>query len=202
MKLSEMQSSPDVGRPEGLFPICVAGKLVKELGKIDAEMFEVESEIDAAKAAERPARVGAVPPAAALEKKAAGLAKKADAVRERMKDHTIDLLVPVSGTWRQWVTKHPLREEETDPAGYARDRQYAGSVCNIDALVADLGDFVAKYGDEEPRNGSWEFVSTNAAPGDLTMLGSKVVGLHEQSVDLGKSRVAWQATRRSDADSE
>lgn len=227
--LSELKSSPDVGLPERTFPLCVSGKLVAELEAADSALYEAETELTAARVTLREARVraerrrdgeepklrsGQKSPAAEAEKKVADLEKRAeeaaersDAIRERMVDHTIDLHLrgKPNGEWRQWVMKHPSRDEDTDPVGAQRDKTHAAGFCNIDALIADLGGydmngerrsgFVVKYGGEEPSADSWEFVSNNAAPGDLTRLASTVVAMHEQVVDLGKSRTAWRNAR-------
>lgn len=212
MKLSEMQSSPDVGLPQRAYSLCVAGKLVSELEEADQALFAADDALSAAvQADDRPKRSGVKSPLADLEKAAQEAAERCDSIRARMQDHTVVLhLQGVSnGEWRQWVTRHPARDDETDPAGAKRDVRWAGGFCNIDALIADLGSqqpsgarWITKYGDEDPTEASWSFVSSNAAPGDLTSLASAVVGMQEQPTDLGKSRVGWLADRRNETDSE
>lgn len=222
--LSELKSSPDVGLPEKPHKICVSGKLVAELEAADAELYAAEAELDTARAdlrtqrqraerrrdGEEPRlRSGETSPVdaaeqrvAELEAKAQEAAEKADAIRERMEDHTVvlHLRAKPSGEWRQWVMRFPARDEDADPAGAQRDKRWAGAFCNIDALVNDAGMFVTAYGDEAASDDSWEFVRNNAAPGDLTRLASMLVAMHEQVVDLGKSRVTWRNGRTSDAD--
>lgn len=213
MKLSEMQSSPDVGRPEREFPICVSGRLVAELEAADRDLFGIEEKLEAARAESRrrqegdaapPRRTGATSPLPDLERQAQEAAERCDAIRARMEEHTITLHLrgKSNSEWRQWAARHPVRDEDGDPAGYKRDLRHAGGFCDIDALAADAGRWVVRYGDEEPTDGAWQFVADNAAPGDLTRLASVLVGMHEQVVDLGKSRAAWLSARRSATDSE
>ena len=212
MKLSEMKASPDVGRPEQTYPICAAGKLVRELKAADDAFFEAQDALEAeqkraedrAEGGGPPTRLSEASPLPALEQAAREAAETADAIRARMQEHTIVLSLRAlqNGEWRQWVAKHPARDEEGDPAGHARDQQWAGGFCNIDDLIADLGSaypsgdrIITAYGDESPADDSWAFILGNAAPGDLTRLASTVVGMHEQVVDLGKSRRGWQDSR-------
>jgi hypothetical protein len=207
--LSELQSSPDVGLPETHADVCVSAKLVDELSAIDAELFEVEAQVEqlretAAREAEGepqgpPKRPGDASRLPELEEKAAELAAKADAVRDRMADTNVRLQLRGKelGEWRQWAVRHPARDAEADPQGYERDVKWAGGHVNIDALAGDLGQFVVRYNDEEPSEAWAKFVTANGAPAHLVVAASKVVGLHEQVVDQGKSRSAWLAARRS-----
>lgn len=226
--LSELQSSPDVGLPEAHVDVCVAAKLVDELEAIDRELFEIEDEAGSLRkeiarlrdqevlAAEGeptgpPRRAGYVSPLpekeaklAALEKKAVPLAKAADKVRERIAEHNVRLQLrgkPL-GQWRQWAAAHPARDDEADPQGAARDAKWAGGHVNIDALAGDLHQFVVRYNDEEPSEAWAAFVADNGAAAHLVLAASKVVGMHEQVVDEGKSRSAWLAARRSVSSSE
>lgn len=208
--MSDLMSSPDVGRPEDTYRICVSGKLVKERNAADAEIYDLTLEISKLEQAEASDAPGPRPQMntktrlmlAREERQAA--AEKSDAIRQRMTDHTVELLLRAKdqGEWRQWAAKNPARDEGKDPTGFNRDLRYAGSMCNIDALIAVAGEYVVKYGNEDPTAGSWDFIAANAAPGDLSMLASKIVGLHEQVVDLGKSRVALLGTLGSALASE
>lgn len=208
MKLSEMKASPDVGRPERTFDICVSGKLAAKLAVADRAFYDAETRLAEARAAAepvdedspiRPRRLAQRSVDPVLEQAAQDAAAECDRIRGRMAEHTVTLTVRASefGKWRQWASQHPARDEDTDPAGHARDERYAAGICNVDALIPTLGDYVIDYGGEQPEPDSWAFIEANASPGDLTMLASIVVGLHEQVVDLGKSRVAWHADRQS-----
>lgn len=207
--LSELQSSPDVGLPETHADVCVSAKLVDELSTIDAELFEVEAEATALRQTEAaevdgekagpPKRAGHVSRLPELEAKAAELAEAADKVRERIADNNVRLQLRAmeGGKWRQWAAQHPPRDEEIDPQGAARDAKWAAGHVNIDDLAADLHQFVTRYNDEEPSEAWAAFVQANGAPAHLVIAASKVVGMHEQVVDEGKSRSAWLAARRS-----
>lgn len=212
LSLSELKSSPDVGRPERTFSLCVAGKLVAELEAADRALQDAYGELAVARREQerradgeaRPLRMGEASPVPALEAEAEKRAEKVDAIRARMEDHTVTLHLrgKTNGEWRQWATAHPARDEDDDKAGAARDARWAGGLCNIDALVDTLGDYVQRYGDD-PASDEWRDVAfSNAAPGDLTMLASRIVGMHEQGVDAGKSRVALLRDLRSATDSD
>lgn len=203
--LSDLRKSPDVGRPEQTFDVCLSPRLAAELDAADKALFKAEEELEIAhENGSRPGRMGTKSPVPDLERKAEEAAQASDAIRARMAENTITLHLRALtlGEWRQWVSKHPARDKDEDRAGAARDAQWAGGFCNIDDLVAAAGMCVVKYGDEDPTDGAWEFITDNAAGGELTRLASTLVQMHEQGVDLGKSRVAWRSTRRSIDDSE
>jgi hypothetical protein len=207
--LSEMQTSPDVGRVVQTFDICVAGKLAAQLAAADKKFFDLTERAQTArqqyedeKERGKPTRAGSKPEHLELERQAQEAAAQSDAIRERMAEHTITLELVTSEGWRAWTIKHPARDPEVDRTGARRDQMFARGGCNIDDLIEDLGTYVAKYGDEDPTDGSWPFVRKNASPGDLTRCASTVVQMHEQTVDLGKSRLAWLSDRMSETDSE
>ncbi|MDN4174736.1 hypothetical protein QWY28_17375 [Nocardioides sp. SOB77] len=202
--LSEIQKSPDVGRPERKIEICVAGKLAAERETIDRELFRVRAELTAAERQEAGAReggrqqaVGKKPRSLALRQQAEELAEQSDALGQRMAAATItDILIRATtpAEWRAWSEAHPARDPEEDPAGAERDKKYAARACNIDDLIPLVGDYVVRYGNETPTDGAWQFIVDNAALGDLTTAASHVAALHVQGVDLGKSRRTWLST--------
>lgn len=209
--LSDLKSSPDVGLPERVVKVCLSAKLVREQEEADEALFEAQAAYEAARVEAQERAEGDRPPArlgstklADLERAADEAATKAEEIRSRMEDATVSVLLrgKTVGEWRQWVAKHPARQEEAEPAEFARDRQYAAGVCNIDALVDDLGLWAVKYNDEEPSQAWAEFLVANGVPAQLTLAASHVVALHEQAVDAGKSRIAWRRDRMSALDSE
>lgn len=212
--LSELQSSPDVGLPETHADVCVAAKLVDELAAIDAQLFEVEAEAEKLREAEileaegdrpgPPKRSGHVSRLPELEQKGAELAEAADQVRARIAENNVRLQLrgkPL-GQWRQWAAAHPARDAEIDPQGAERDQRWAAGHVNVDHLAAALHEFVVRYNGEEPSQAWATFVAENGAPHHLVVAASRVVGMHEQVVDEGKSRSAWLAARRSVNSSE
>ncbi|HET7386455.1 MAG TPA: hypothetical protein VFJ19_07295 [Nocardioidaceae bacterium] len=231
-KLSELKSSPDVGLAEYPADVCVSTKLAAELEAADKALFEAEQKVIDLRAAleeaqqvdedapRRPRRSGESPNAdlkrrlKEAEEQAEAAARASDEIRERMQQHTVRLTLQgkPSGEWRLWVAEHPPRDEDDDPAGFARDVRHAGvgagsgvkpfAFCDIDALVNDLHLWISKYDGEPASDEWWEFVSVNGAPAHLRNAASMVVRMHEQVVDLGKSRLAWRADRRSASNSK
>lgn len=208
--LSELQQSPDVGLPEDRVTICVAARLVAELAPLDKELFEVEGKIERLLnereegVTERPKRLGEKGELPKLQKRAKELADQADAVRARIEENSVEVLLrgkPL-GEWRRWAGTHPPRDADEDPQGAARDKAWAGERVNIDAVAENLRIWAASYNGEEPSDAWAEFVAAKGAPAHLTVAASRVVGLHEQVVDAGKSRRAWLDARRSETTSD
>lgn len=217
--LADLKSSPDVGLPERTVKVCVSAKLAGELEEADRALFEAQAALEAAQNQLRAAqgeaqeraegvrpklRSGETPPTVALEKEVATLEKKAgqaakhsDGIRARMDEASVALLLrgKPGGEWRLWASKHPARDE--GEPGHDFDLRWAAGFCDLDALIADLHTFVARYNDEEPSEEWAEFVAANGVPADLRTAASVVVGMHEQGVDLGKSRGDWRRDRMS-----
>jgi hypothetical protein len=206
MKLSEMKGSPDLGLPVRTHPICVAGKLSQQLEESDDILAGLYGEIESLKVAGGSERAKARNAARLrdLSVQAEKQAETSDEIRERMEAHTIDLQLQGKdgGGWRAWARKHPARDRDDDRQGAERDMRWSGGTCNIDELIEAMPDFIVAYGEEPPAPDSWSFVSANAAPGDLTKLASTVVRMHEQGVDLGKSRRTLLADLTSENDSQ
>jgi hypothetical protein len=213
-----------VGLAEYPVDICVSAKLAGQLEAADRELFEADralrlarAELDAAREAaadpdapKRPRRSGETAHADLVrkveeaEERARAAAEVSDEIRARMEDNSVRVVLrgKDSGVWGRWVAKHPARDEDDEPAAYERDRRLAAGFCNIDALIADLYEWVAEYNGESPSEDWWEFLSTNGLPADMANAASRVVQMHEQVVDLGKSRLAWLAEQRSANSSE
>lgn len=212
--LSELQQSPDVGLPERTVKICVTARLVDEAEAIDAELFEVEERIGRLEQHEESRREGGGPPRRtgegselpALIERGKELAAQADSIHERIEESMVEVLLRGKrrGEWRQWATKHPARDETTDPQGHERDKTWAGGHVDIDALAADLHLFAAKYNGEDASDAWAEFVAANGAPGHLTLAASRIVAMHETVVSVGGKgqRSEWFASRRSATASE
>lgn len=207
--LSELQSSPDVGLAEREVRVCVSAKLARELEEADRLMFEAAGALQIARqeAQQRaegdapPLRPGQPSPVAAAEAEAEKRAAEADAVRERIKEHSVTLLLrgKSAGEWRLWASKHPARDEG-DP-GSDFDRKWAAGFCNLDDLIRDLPQFIVRYNGEEPSEEWAKFITENGVPADLRNAASALVAMHEQGVDLGKARRDWLRDRMSASDS-
>jgi hypothetical protein len=210
--LAELQSSPDVGLPEKRVTVCVSAKLVEELSAVDEELFDLVRQIDKLRAQAAARREGdAAPPTrlgestlATLEAQAEEKAGQADAIRERIQENNVEILLRAKprGEWRQWASRNPARSEEESPKAAERDKQWAAGRCNIDAVENDLRLWVVSYNGEESTDAWADFLEKNGAPAHLTLAASTVVGLHEQTVNVGKVRSTWLADRRSATSSD
>lgn len=196
---------PDVGPPRAEFDICLAPKLAEELEAATARFLDLEARVEQAREeAKDPEnsrrarqRVGQKPQLRELEQRAEEAAAEADEVRDRMLERSIKLhLVANENLWVAFTRAHPARDPEDDATGARRDRMYAFSLCDVDALQDELPKFITRYGDEQPTDKSWAFVKANSAAGQRDQLASKVVRMHTQGVDLGKSRTALHSSRK------
>lgn len=214
--LSELKSSPEVGRLEWTARICVAGKLVDELDRVTEELTLCQSDIESLRAEAqerqeyggRPRRSGETSRLPGLEEKADHLSAQADDLRERILDNSVEVRFAVDdGRWRQFVINHPARDEQAkgedgqprfvDAAGYAEDARWTNGLCNVAELAKQMHDWAISYNGEDPSDEWREFVASNGAPGDLVKAASSVVARHVNAVDPGKSRTDWLAGRRS-----
>lgn len=201
---------PDVGPPHATFQICLSAKLAEELIEATERYTDLEARFEkAVEEAEnpdrpdRPRRVGQRTPLRELEREAEEAAAAADAIRDRMAARSIDLRIVVNeDLWKAFTRDHPAREASEDPTGARRDRIYGAMFCDVDALQDVADQFITRYGDERPTAESWAFVKANSAPGERDMLAAKIVQMHTQGVDLGKSRTALRSSRRRATGSE
>lgn len=210
--LAELQSSPDVGLPEKRVTVCVAAKLVEELSTVDEELFDLVRQIENLRKQAAARREGDAAPLqrlgasdlADLEAQAEEKAKQADAIRERIEENNVEILLRAKprGEWRQWTSRNPARDDEESPKAAERDKQWAGGRCNIDAVENDLRVWVVSYNGQEPSDAWADFIEKNGAPAHLTLAASQVVALHEQVVDSGKARSTWLAGRKSATSSD
>jgi hypothetical protein len=186
--LAELRKSPQAGPPQRTHFICVAGQLQAELDVLDRELANAQADEDFGGSARRMTD----------KSKAVEIAAAADKIRAQMEDETAKVLFRAKsrGEWRQWCMENPARD------GERRDNVTMAGICNADALVDTLGEYVAKINDDDPANGDWEFVATNAAPAALDAAARVVLEMHETVVDAGKSRRAWLSAQRSANSSE
>jgi hypothetical protein len=149
-----------------------AYRLANELREAEAEA-EAQRQGDATKAA--PRRSGESSPVANLR-------KKLGALREEMAEHTgtLTLIGIEDGKWREWVDAHPARADNS------RDRNVAFGYCNADDLIETLGTYANAWNGEPLAAGDWDWIKSQAAPGDLKELAQLVVSMHEMAVDVPK----------------
>lgn len=212
MKMSDLMASDEASLPERIVKICVSGKLLAEMGEADKKLVDLEAEIMRLENEAREEegefksrrRMAEKPKIATLREQAREQAEVVDGIRDRMIEHEIAVTVRAKepGEWQQFIDAHPAREKDDDKAGYTRDLKHASLACNIDALRAVAGDYIVKYGDEDATPQMWEWLSKKAARGDQLRLANAIVSVHEGSVDPGKSRRDWLATRHDAAASK
>lgn len=209
MKMSELMKSDEASLPERIVRICVSGKLLAELSEADDALVDLQASIEHLESKARESdgefkakrRMTQKPQLAKLREQAEAQAAKVDEIRERMVEHEIPVLVrgKLPGVWQQFIDAHPAREKDDDKAAYTRDLKHASLTCNIDAVRESAVDWIVKYGDEDATPEMWQWLSGIAARGDQLRLANAIVSLHEGSVDPGKSRRDWLATRNDAA---
>ena len=187
--LADLRKSDHVGLPERSYPICVAGRLLARFEELDEEFQKALKDEDPGPRK----RVG-------TKDRAKQIAQEQQTLLDEMDEHTVHVTVRAvdSDVWRAWCAAHPARE------GNVMDTRTFMSICDSDALMADLagGDYVAAINGDKPAEGDWDFVWANAGHGDKLGLAKLVVSMHESTVDVPKSRLAWLREWRSETDSE
>jgi len=176
--LADLRASEHIGLPERTYQMCLAPRLTGEVQSLVSEL--ADAELDAAAAANgdgpaKPKRMGD-PPAVAKIK--ARLAE----VQADMAEHTgtLTLRGTTEGLWRRWVDDHPAAEDNK------RDMSVAYGICSADALVDGLDQYAVAWNGVPLNAGDWEFLRSNAAPGDLKEIARVVVAMHETTVDVPK----------------
>lgn len=207
--MAELMTSDEASLPERVVKICVSGKLLAEMAEaddkltgIEAEIVQIENQARESDGEFKPKRrMVEKPKLAELREQAKAQAEVVDAIRDRMIEHEVLVLVRAKepGEWQQFIDAHPAREKDDDKAAFTRDLKHAQLACNIDALRAVAGDYIVKYGDEDATPEMWAWLSKKAARGDQLRLASAIVSVHEGTVDPGKSRRDWLATRHAAA---
>lgn len=176
--LAELRQSPRVGLPERSYSLCLASTLIGEVQTLISELQDAEVE-DAARAE---GEAVAKPKRAAEKSAAAPIRKRLGELRSEMAEHTgiLTLRGLTEGKWREWVDNHPPRE------GNKRDAQIAYNCCDADALLDDLELFAHAWNGDPVGPGDWDFIVSNAAPGDIKTITQLVVVMHETAVDIPK----------------
>jgi hypothetical protein len=177
--LAELRQSSRVGLPKRTYSLCLAPALVDEVRQLVGRLSEAEvaaaAQADGDGDKARPRRAAEESPVQAVR-------DRLRALRDEMAEHTGELTLQglTEGQWRAWVDDHPPREDND------RDRRVAFGYCNADDLLDDLGTYAHTWNGEKLTPGDWDFVKSNAAPGDLKELVQAVVSMHEMAVDAPK----------------
>ncbi|WP_426243684.1 hypothetical protein [Nocardioides sp. LHG3406-4] len=218
LSMDDLMKSDEIGLPRATHDLCFAGKLTDAYMAATERFVELEQEVAQLEDREQRRRSQAEdgngtgrrrmtskgsPELAAKRQAAQEAAEEADAIRERMLKHTktVLLVAKQDHEWASFCEKNPPREREEDPTGYTRDLRMGNLTCNIDVL-AQCGDWITQYDDEPAKPEHWQKALEVTAFGDRCAMASKIIGLQTQTVDLGKSRRDWLATRRSASSSK
>lgn len=192
LSLADLRNSPDVGRPETVVQLCVAGKLNARRDQIEAELHDLIQDAaqqpqpsDDPDQPQPPGRLARPRPKLLQQNpRILELNAERDALIERMRDHTIELHIVArpDGQWRTWVQDHPARD------GVDGDRR-AGF--NLDDLIDDIGEnpdrYIPDINGETYNPDDWAHVWKAAADGDQWRIAAAVRQLHQGGVDIPKS---------------
>ncbi len=195
--LAELRAARPAHRAERAFTICLSPHVVAEVEALSEELERLT--LEAVTGGSGDAEDG--PPRKMGE---STRNERADEVRDRL----ADLLEKMSedegelrvravddGTWRRWVSAHPARDKEQDPAGFARDFEIAGGYCNADDLIDDLAVWAFTWDGEPLSEGDWAVLSATIARPDKKQIARGVVAMHEQmGFELPKWRAGLSAT--------
>lgn len=213
--LAELRAKRPANRPSRSFEICLAPHLVAEVQTLvtELESLPFSTADDDADDDGPPAKMGDSTKRTAGERRearAAEIEARLAELNAEMAEHDGVLVVQASkddGEWLRWLSAHPPRDKDEDPAGYARDFEvtgnppYRGACCNADDLIDDLGTWAATWDDEPLTDGDWAVLAASMGRADKKQVASGVVQIHENHTDLGKWRAGWSAIlRKSPAD--
>lgn len=174
--LNELAQSPIVGLPERTYSLCLAAKAI---GEVQQLMMQLDA-IRQAEAARAEGQAVDRPRRAAEKSGAEPIRLRLAEMQAEIEDATGELLIRgiEQGAWQTWCDEHPPRE------GNDRDEDHARGYCNIDALIADLGMFLAEWEGQPIDEAGLAFLRKTAHPGDLTKIAAIVVQMHESVVNL------------------
>lgn len=175
-------------RERRTYKINLRGDLVAEIEQREDRLEKLQEE-NRNKIASGSARLGGP---AADDTEAGRLAQEILDLRNEMAGDWLELVLEHQGfdKWRDFKLNHPPREEvEEDKV----------TNLNYDALVRDFmpGCVVEPSLDDE----DWEGLFRSCNPGDLRDLGGVAYGLHERTLDVPLSRLAYATIARINADS-
>jgi hypothetical protein len=206
--LADILASPDVGLPETVFPLCLAGKLRAEMERLQEAALVAEGEAKAAleeaqaqrdgEGGGKPARMGAVSPVTAKRQAADAAWEAFEAVLDRRKAATVAVRFRAfpPGEWREWRAANPAREDNQDDLTEMRGH------CSTDALMSALFAFVVDGNGEQITEHQWAQMVSTVAARDMVDAAKAVLALHEAQVrDPGKDWLrSWRELQRSDTD--
>lgn len=196
LTLAELRAMPAAKLPTRSERLCLNLDLLGDVQRLNAEKADLivnalstepADELDEA-AAESKARVRkasertqAEPePESEMPPRVAEIEAELAVLWDEMRKYEGDILLRgIDGNrWQTYKDKHPPRD------GHQGDADNGRGVVNTTALMADLGDWAAKWNDEELAPSDWVGLSKQVAPADLTLLVRRVVEMQENRVTI------------------
>lgn len=168
--LAELRASTRTSLPVWSYSLCLAQGLVAEVQQIEETMLDLRVAPREEGEAAPPRRLVNGP-----DLRLAELEARKAALYEEMREHTgeVRLKGKPAGEWRRFVDAHPPRAENK------ADEMFAYGLCDADALLAILGEFVESWNGDPLAEGDWEFIANRAPAGDLKEMCRQVVQMHE-----------------------
>lgn len=208
--ISEMRASGHVRRRTRDHTICLDVDLADEYRRLRGELLEAAAALEEEKGKpQAPGRLGTREKAAlkAAREKVEAKGAELDVIADQMAEFEVTVTIEQAETeaWNDWAAANPPREQEPDELGrralIIRDAQRGGRV-DFDALVKALPTWVVALNGKPVANGDWEWIASNAAPGDMDDLAAEVLELHTGRVSLPKSLSSSLATLLDAIDSK
>ena len=168
--LAELRASTRTSLPIWSYSLCLAQGLVAEVQAIEEQLLDLRVPRRDPDDDGPPRRLAEGPSARVVE-----LEDRKAALYEEMREHTgeIRLQGKPAGEWRRFVDANPPRKDNK------ADEAFTYGLCDADALLASLGDFVVSWNGDPLGEGDWDFIANRAPAGDLKEMCRQVVQLHE-----------------------
>lgn len=189
--LDDLENDPNLSLPEFTYKMCVNGKLIAKLQKLQAELGDLAMDAvrdrpvsDDGETKGPPPRLGQRTGDTPRMQEIKG---EIGALWDEMAEYTGELrlrLMP-PGAWQQWLDDHPARDKNE------RDLEVAGGLCNADDLIASIPEFAIAWNDEPMKSGRFDSIlRPKAVFADMKAIARQLVQMHENGVDLPKLRLA------------
>lgn len=168
--LAELRASTRTSLPVWSYSICLAQGLVAEVQRLEEQILEARLPRRDADDDGPPRRL-----AEGVDPKIAELEDRKAALYDEMREHTgeLRLVGKPAGEWRRFVDANPPRKDSQ------ADEMFAYGLCDADALLARLGEFVESWNGEPLSEVDWQFIADRAPAGDLKEICRQVVQMHE-----------------------
>lgn len=167
--------------------VCLAPDLIARMQELGEELGNLTVAPAADEESDGPPRRLSGP---REDPRAAEIRKEMAALLEEIADNEGQFrlrAVKTDGEWRLWCNANPARQEG-DP-GYERDLRVAAGHCNADALIDDLGTYVAAWNGDPLEGSDWDdvFKASVGLP-DKAQMASNVVSMYEVRLDFPQWR--------------